>query len=53
MPPRLDAFFFSQVTEVFSYYVFKYVHCPFLSLFSFWDPYDANVSMFDIVPEVP
>ena len=30
----------SQVVEIFSSYVFKYD----LSLFSFWDPYDVNVS---------
>ena len=40
----LDACFFSQIREVFSYYVFKYVLCPFLSLFAFWDPFYVSVT---------
>ena len=48
----LDVCFLPQVREVFSYYLFKYSLCPFLSLFFFWDPYSANVSMLDVVPEV-
>ena len=48
----LDVFFLSQVREIISYYIFKYVLCPFLSLFSFWDPYKVNVNVFDVVPEV-
>ena len=44
--------FLSQVREVFSYYVFKYFLSPFLSLFSFWDPYNVNISVFDVVLEV-
>ena len=44
----LDVCFFSQVSEVFSYSFFKYVSCPFLSLFSFWDSYNVNVSRLDI-----
>ena len=36
----------------FSYFIFKYVLGPFISLFSFWDPFNVNVSMFDIVPTV-
>ena len=39
----------SQVMEVFSYYVFKYVLCPFMSLFY---SYNANGSILDIVLEV-
>ena len=31
--------FLSPVKEIFGYYVLKYV----FSLFSFWDPYNANV----------
>ena len=31
---------------------FKYFLRPFLSLFSFWDPYDGNVGTFNVVPEV-
>ena len=43
--------FLSQIREVFSYYVFKYVLSPFLSLFS-WDPYNENISVIDGVSEV-
>ena len=35
--------------EIFSYYIFTYVFCPFLSLF-FWDPYSGNIHMLDVVP---
>ena len=42
----------SQVREVFSYYVFKYVLSLFLFLFSFWDPYNVNISALDVVSEV-
>ena len=48
----LDVCFLSQVREVFSYYVFRYVLSTFLSLFSFWDLYNVNVSMLDVFPEV-
>ena len=34
----LDVCLLSQVREVFSSYIFKYVYRPFLSLFSFRDP---------------
>ena len=34
----------------FSYYLFKYFPRSFLSLFSFYDPY--NVNAFNVVPEV-
>ena len=44
--------FLSHVREVFSYYLFKYFLQSFLSLFSFWDPYNANVGVFNVVPEV-
>ena len=40
-------YFLFHVREVFSYYL-----RPFLSLFSFWDSYNANVGAFDVVPEV-
>ena len=49
---HLDVCFLSQVRDVFSYYVFKYILSPFVSLFSFWDPYYANISALDVVPEV-
>ena len=42
----------SHVREFFSYYLFKYFLRSFLSLFSFWDPYNVNVDAFDIVLEV-
>ena len=45
---KLDVCFFSQVREFFSYYVFKYVLCLLLSLFSFWDPYNVNASTLDV-----
>ena len=32
----------SQAKEVFIYYVFKYVLCSFLLLFTFWVPYNVN-----------
>ena len=48
----LNVCFLSQVRKIFSYYFFKYVICPFFSLFSFWDPYNANVNMFGIVLKV-
>ena len=44
--------FLSQVGAFFSYHFFKEVLCLFFSLFSFWDLYDVNVSMLDVVPEV-
>ena len=48
----LDVHFHFPVREVFGYYFIKKVLCPFLSLFSFWDPYDVNVSMPVVVPEL-
>ena len=47
----LGGYFLSHVREVFDYNLFKYFLGSFLSLFSFWDPYNANVA-FNIVPEV-
>ena len=38
---------FPRLREVFSYYVFKCIFCPFL--FSFWDSYNVNISMLDFV----
>ena len=40
--PNLADCFLSQVREVFNYDVFKHAFSPFLSLFSFWDPCNAN-----------
>ena len=45
--------FLLQIREIFSHYFIKYVFYPFLSLFSFWGTYNMNVSMLDVVPEVP
>ena len=38
--------------EVFNYYLLKYFLMAFLFVFFFWDFYDSNVGVFDIVPEV-
>ena len=43
--PNLADCFLSQVREVFNYDVFKHAFGPFLSLFSFWDPCNANISI--------
>ena len=45
----LSEWFLSHVKEVFGYYV--YFFCCFLSLFSFWHPYNTDVGTFNIVPE--
>ena len=42
-------YFLSRVREVFRYYLFKYFLRSFLSLFSFWDPYNVNVSVFNVI----
>ena len=44
-------YFVSYVREVFNYYLFRYFLWSFLSLSSFWDPYNATVGVFN-VPEV-
>ena len=33
-----------QVREVFGYFFLKYILCPFLSLFPFWDLYNEKIS---------
>ena len=48
----LGDYILSQVREIFSYYLFKYLIRPFLSFFSFWGTYTANTSALDVVPEV-
>ena len=45
-------YFLSHVREVFSYHLFRYFLRSFFSLFSFWDPYNVNVCMFNVGPEV-
>lgn len=44
---NLDVCVLLQVRRVFRHYFFKKVLS--LSLFSFWEPYDVNISPFDIV----
>ena len=44
----LADYFLSHVRQVFSYYLFKYFLRSFLSLFSFWGPYNANVYAFNV-----
>ena len=48
----LGSYFLSHVREVFDYNLFKYRLRSFLSLFSFSDPYNVNVGVFNVVPEV-
>ena len=48
----LVGYLLSHVWEVFSYYLFKCFLMSFISLFSFWDPYNANIDTFNVVPEV-
>ena len=38
--------------EVFNYYLLKYFLIVFLFVFFFWDSYDSNVGVFDIVSVV-
>ena len=38
--------------EVFNYYLLMYFLMAFLFVFFFWDSYDSNVGVFNIVPEV-
>ena len=45
-------YFFSHVREVFSSYLFKYFLGSFLSLFSFWDPYNANVGTLNVFQNI-
>ena len=45
-------YFLSHVREIFSYYLFKYFLRSFLSLFSFWGPYNVNVGTFNVDSEV-
>ena len=49
--PGVDCFL-SYVREVFGCNLFKYFLRPFLSLVSFWDPYNASVCVFNVIPEV-
>ena len=44
--------FFSHVGEIFNSNLFKKFLIPFLFLYFFWDAYNSNVGVFDIVLEV-
>ena len=48
----LGGYFLSHVREVFHYNLFKYFLGSFISLFSFWDPSNVNVVVFNVVLEV-
>ena len=48
----LSRYFLPHFREVFNYYLLKYFLMAFLFFFFFWDSYDLNVGVFDIVPEV-
>ena len=49
VPIALDWLF--HVGEIFNCNLFKNFLIPFLFLFFFWDPYNSNVGVFDIVSE--
>ena len=42
-------YYLAHVWEVFSYYFFKYFLRSFLSVLSFWDPYNVNVGVFNVL----
>ena len=44
-------YFLPHFREVFNYYLLKYFLMVFLFVF-FWDFYDSNVGLFNIVPDV-
>ena len=48
----LTNYFLSHITEVFNYILFRYFLSLFLFLFFLWDPYNLNVGVFNVVPEV-
>ena len=43
--------FISGISIVFGYNFFPYFLCPFFPPFSFWDPFYANIGVFNVVPE--
>ena len=49
----LGGYFLPHFREVFNYYLLKYFLMAFLFVFFFWDSYDLNVGVYNIVPEVP
>jgi len=48
----LGGYFLPHFRDVFSYCLLKYFLTPFLFVVFFWDTYDSNVGVFNIVPEV-
>ena len=48
----LGDYFLPHFREVFNCYLLKYFLMVFLFVFFFWDSYDSNVGVFNIVPEV-
>ena len=48
----LGDYFLPHFREVFNYYLLKYFLMVFLFVFFFWDSYDSNVGVFNILPEV-
>ena len=48
----LGEYFLPHFREVFNYYLLKYFLMAFVFVFFFWDSYNSNVGVFDIVPEV-
>ena len=49
----LDICFLLQVKKVYSHMVIKYISRLLLSVFSFYFPYNANVTALDVEPQVP
>ena len=48
----LGGCFLPHFREISNYYLLKYFLMAFLFVFYFWNSYDSNVGVFDIVPEV-
>ena len=48
----LGDYFLPPFREAFNYYLLKYFFMAFLFVFFFWDSYNSNVRVFNIVPEV-
>ena len=45
----LGGYFVPHFREVFNYTLCKYFLMPFSSVFFFWDAYDLNVGVFNVV----
>ena len=48
---NVSGYLLPHFREVFNYIVLKYFFMPFSSVF-FWDAYDLNIGVFNVVPEV-